>query len=101
MKISFKSVAVFVALLLGMSIFGAASVQAQRSGSIAGSVTDPDGAAIAQALITLYRASSDATQQAVSDAQGQFEFHELDPGVYRLAVEAPGFQSSSRETAVF
>jgi hypothetical protein len=98
MKTSFKSTSVFAALL---SILFAASLQAQPLGSIAGNVTDPDGAAIAQALVTLHRASSDASQKTVTDAQGRFDFRDLDPGVYRLAAEAPGFQSVSHEIAVF
>ena len=66
-----------------------------------GSVTDPDGAAIAQAHVALHRASSDLSRDTVTDAQGHFEFRQLDPGVYELAADAPGFQSLSRETAVF
>ncbi len=40
-------------------------------------------------------------QNSPTDAQGHFEFRELDPGVYRLTADAPGFQSVSRETAIF
>ncbi len=99
MKSSIISAVVSVALLLAPLC--AAPLQAQQPGSVAGNITDPDGAAMAQARVTLQKASGNSRQQIVTDAQGHFEFCALDPGVYRLAAEAEGFQSLSRETAVF
>jgi hypothetical protein len=99
MKSSIITSAAFVALLF--SIFCVAPIHAQQTGSVSGNVTDPDGAAIAQARLTLRRVSSGATQQTVADAQGYFELRNLDPGVYQLAAEVPGFQPLSRETAIF
>ena len=98
MKSSIMTTA-FVALLLSM--LSVVPLYAQQASSVTGNVTDPDGAAIAQAHVTLRRASSDAAQGTVTDAQGHFEFRELEPGVYRLIADASGFQSVSRETAVF
>ena len=99
MKSSIITAVAFVALLLSM--LSVAPVCAQQASSVTGNVTDPDGAAIAQARVTLHRASSDASQSTVTDAQGHFEFRDLDPGVYRLDADAPGFQPLSSETAVF
>jgi len=99
MKSSIVATAVSVALLL--TILFVAPLKAQQPGSVAGNVTDPDGAAMPQAQVTLYKVSSNSTQQTVADAQGQFEFRTLDPGVYQLSAEAAGFQPLSRETAVF
>ena len=99
MKTSFTSAVVFVALLL--SILCPTPLRAEPSGTVSGIVSDPDGAVVAQAHVTLRRASSDTSEQTVTDAQGHFEFRALDPGVYQLAAEAPGFRALSRETAVF
>ena len=100
MKTSFKTTAiatmVFVALLL--SILCVAPLGAQEVGSLAGNVTDPDGAAIANALVTLQKPSGTSAQKIATDAQGHFEFHALEPGVYQLTATAPGFESLSRET---
>src|SRR4029077_10414118 len=41
-----------------------------------------------------------SAQQIATDTQGHFEFLTLEPGVFRLTAEAPGFQTVSRETAV-
>jgi hypothetical protein len=99
MKSSIIANVAFVALLA--LLLSAAPLWAQQTRSVSGTVRDPDGAAIAQAHVTLRRASSVATQQTLTDEQGHFEFGELNPGVYRLTAEAPGFQSISQETAVF
>lgn len=99
MKSSIISAVVSVALLL--TLLCVAPLQAQQPGSVAGNVTDPDGAAMAQTRVTLQKALNNSKQQTVTDARGHFEFCALDPGVYRLAAEAAGFQSLSRETAVF
>ena len=99
MKTSLITAVVFVALLL--FILCVAPLYAQQGGSVAGNVTDPDGAAIAHALVTLQNPSGISAQQIATDAQGYFEFRALKPGVFRLTAEAPGFQTISRETAVF
>ncbi len=99
MKSSIMTAVAFVALLLPM--LSLVRLEAQRTGSITGNVTDPDGVAIAQAQVMLRKASSDAAQSTATDAQGHFEFRELDLGVYNLTADAPGFQSVSRETAIF
>ena len=99
MKTSFITAVAFVALLL--FILCVAPLYAQQGGSVAGNVTDPDGAAIAHALVTLQNPLGISAQQIATDAQGHFEFRTLEPGVFRLTAEAPGFQTISRETAVF
>ncbi len=99
MKTSFITAVAFVALLL--FILCVAPLYAQQGGSVAGNVTDPDGAAIAHAFVTLQNPSGISAQQIATDAQGHFEFRTLEPGVFRLTAEAPGFQTVSRETAVF
>ena len=103
MKTSFMTTAittvVFVALLLSMLCV--APLDAQEAGSLAGNVTDPDGAAIANALVTLQKPSGTSPQRIATDALGHFEFHTVEPGVYQLTASASGFESLSRETAIF
>ena len=65
-------------------------------GSITGAVTDPSGATIAGAQVTLTNAgtSEKRTQQTGSD--GLFLFVNLIPGSYSIDVEKPGFKRYSR-----
>jgi hypothetical protein len=71
--------------------------QAQYRASLRGTVTDPQGAVISGAKVTLLNPSTNSTLVSVSDANGIYQFHALPPAPYRLTVEAPGFQQKVLE----
>ncbi len=70
----------------------ATTVSASPTGSIAGFVKDPSGAAITGAKLTLTNQSTNAKLEAVSDNNGGFQFLQLAPAVYSLVVESQGFK---------
>jgi len=79
-------------LLLSIS-----AVRAQEArGSIAGKVTDPQGAVIAGATVTVTNTETNAVARARSNDTGYFEAALLNPGSYSVAVEAPGFKRAVR-----
>lgn len=84
-------------LLLPMLLAGIASttsVPAQTSnGSILGSVTDPTGAVVLGADVTLENKGTNATQRATTSASGTYSFVNLNPGSYSVTVLKAGFQS--------
>ncbi len=82
--------AVFAVLALSFSAF--AQVQ---NGQFSGTVTDPSGAAIANAKVTVRSASTDLTQSIMTNASGNYVIKELPVGVYNLSVEAAGFKTVS------
>ena len=59
--------------------------------SIAGTITDQNGAAIPGATIFLSNRESSVALYASTDFNGQFRIEGLQAGVYQLRVEAPGF----------
>src|SRR5277367_4597576 len=62
------------------------------AGSLRGQVTDPSGAAIANANVVLLPSSASAAPiKTQANGQGQYEFNGLPAGQYTLNVEAPGF----------
>ncbi len=62
------------------------------SGSLRGQVTDPSGAAIANATVVMTPAAAASTPIKVqTDGQGAYEFKGLAPGQYSLTVVAQGF----------
>lgn len=72
----------------------------QEFGSITGTVIDPQGAAIARAKISLLSIRSAASQrETFTNDNGFFNFAGVQPGQYRLTVEATGFQSSQLDLA--
>jgi outer membrane receptor protein involved in Fe transport len=58
-----------------------------------GTVTDPSGAVIVGATLTLTNEGTAAAVSKVSGPDGSFEFDFLRAGTYRLKIAAPGFKS--------
>ncbi len=62
---------------------------------LTGVVTDPSGAVVPQAKVTIVNEGTSARQTILSDGQGEYEFLAL-AGTYRLEVETAGFQTYIR-----
>src|SRR5437660_8433435 len=91
-----KKHVLFVLLVL---LFVAVSSQAQGLGSIAGRITDPGGASVANAKVTALQVGTGFSRTALADAEGLFVIPSLQPATYDLSVEANGF-STSRESRI-
>ncbi|HUB79728.1 MAG TPA: carboxypeptidase regulatory-like domain-containing protein [Bryobacteraceae bacterium] len=76
------------------------SAQGPTTGSIAGLITDPSGAMLPDAKITVASEALLVPQNTVSSKEGTYRFPSLPPGTYTLTVEAVGFQSAKREQIV-
>ena len=82
-------------LLYGMIFLMAAVAYGQGGGNaaITGTVTDPSGAVISQARVTMTQAGTQVRRTAATNASGQFTIPSLTPATYRLTVEAAGFKT--------
>ncbi len=92
------------ALLLGictLSFSSDARLQAQSAGvSIAGVVTDAQGASLQNAAVTVKPENSNDIRKVAVDAQGHFSLGGFAPGRYVVTISAPGFGVSSRTVQV-
>src|SRR5580658_3357609 len=89
-KLLFASFAVLLAL-------GAASrAFAQSTGSIRGTVSDPSGAAIANAAVTVTDTGSGINRDTRTNESGIFVFPDLPIGNYKLKISAAGFETQNR-----
>lgn len=80
-------------------LFSATLSHAQEvRASIAGIVTDPTGAPIAGATITVTSAATNATVVAQSTDSGNYLTSFLSPGTYRITVEQAGFKKFVAES---
>ena len=67
---------------------------AQTTGSIKGTVTDPNGALLAGASVTSKNNATGIEQTVVTKDDGVFLFTALQPGTYTVIVENRGFKRS-------
>ena len=71
---------------------------AQRDlGTITGTVTDPSGAAVPGATITITNDGTGESSKLQTSAAGDFTRPALLPGIYTVAAEAQGFRRASRQ----
>ena len=87
----FRLLTVLIALAVA-----AASVRASDLQSVAGSVSDPSGAVVARARVTIQGAGSTETKTTETDENGLFVL-QVSPGKYRMAVNATGFSQFQQD----
>jgi hypothetical protein len=86
-----------VFLLVGMAIERPATLLAQSdNSSIAGTITDPSGAVVSGASITVISELTSAEHKTVSNRSGYYTIAGLAPGKYTVRVSAAGFSTVSR-----
>jgi hypothetical protein len=74
------------------------SAQNGVSGDISGTVTDPTGAVIPGAKVTIVSADTGATQTVVTNSSGTYRASLLKPGNYKLTFTLTGFETVSFTT---
>ena len=84
---------VAMALALASSVVAAGQTPAAppATATVHGHVTDPTGALIPGAVVTVTTASGAAVSTAKADASGTYEIHNIAPGTYIVGVTFDGF----------
>ena len=81
-----------VLAVLALTFSALAQVQ---NGQFSGTVTDPTGAAIANAKIKVTNAATDLNVTVTSNSSGNYTVKELPVGSYKVTIEAAGFKTES------
>ncbi|WP_348266112.1 TonB-dependent receptor [Edaphobacter paludis] len=84
----------FTLLLLGLST--PAFSQAVNA-TLLGTVADPTGATVANAKITATEMKTGEVHKSVSNGSGNYTFPDLQPGIYSVTAEAPGFKKATHQ----
>ena len=82
---------IFLALSLSL-----AAQETINNASLAGRVTDPSGAVVRNAAVTVHALATDLSANASTDASGRFRFPYLQVGQYDVVVHDPGFADAKR-----
>ncbi|GIU76649.1 MAG: hypothetical protein KatS3mg004_3736 [Bryobacteraceae bacterium] len=69
-------------------------------GGLRGAVTDPGGAAVPLAKVSLVDEATGAERSTLTTQEGEFVFNQLIPATYRLRVESPGFRVFERKGVI-
>lgn len=83
-------------VLVVWSLLLSYAVAQTSRGTVSGLVSDPTGAAVAGATITLTNTATNVSRTTVSNAQGNYRIEAVDPGEYTLKCEAKGFSQVSQ-----
>jgi hypothetical protein len=84
--------------LLILSLVSSSALSAQAvSGTIVGTVSDPTGAAVPNAQITIVLTGQSTSYSTLSNESGNFTEPNLPSGTYSVTVVAQGFKKETRE----
>src|SRR5262245_4489262 len=70
----------------------AASVWAQGTTTIFGTVTDASGSVVPNIAVRAVRSETGASREVTADSRGDYIITQLPAGTYSVSVEAPGFK---------
>ena len=89
-------VSIFVFSLTMLANVQPAVAQTTGSASLRGTVKDPQGAIIRDAIVTMTNERTKDERQTKSSEDGTYTFTALTPGNYTLKTEAPGFKTKTQ-----
>ena len=88
-------------LILSLSFTNRMSGQSLgNAGTIGGVATDPSGAAIPNAVVTLHNPVTNYNQSAITDASGAFRLVNIPPNPYHLEIKAANFDVFSQDVNI-
>ncbi|MBI1356315.1 MAG: TonB-dependent receptor plug domain-containing protein [Acidobacteria bacterium] len=87
-----------LALLFSLSLPDTLLGQAAITAKVVGAVSDPSGAAVPGATVTVRNTATNLTRTASTNETGSYEFSFLPIGTYELTVESAGFQTTAVES---
>ncbi|HEY6349247.1 MAG TPA: TonB-dependent receptor [Candidatus Angelobacter sp.] len=85
-----------IAAVLALTVSSPLFAQSERA-RIIGTVTDPQGAVVPGASVTVTNVATGVSSKTTTDPQGQYQAPELPIGAYKVKVEHEGFKTIETE----
>src|SRR5207244_10423930 len=88
-----------VAVIWALSLFAAQGYAQVTGATLSGTITDPSGAVIPNAQVSVRNTATGVTREVTADTAGFYSVPNLLPGNYEVTVMSPGF-STARQSNV-
>jgi Carboxypeptidase regulatory-like domain len=93
-RIFLRSAARFLSATVLVGLFALTAFAQAGTSTVGGIVTDPQGNVVAGASVTLTNVGTNTSRTTTSNDVGKYSFEFVQPGDYRVEVEAKGFKKS-------
>jgi hypothetical protein len=90
----------FSLLLIVLALCSALAFGQAETGQVVGTVTDPQGAVVSGAKVTMRSTATSAERTTMTNSNGLFTFTNLQPGPYEVKVESANFQAATKRLDV-
>ena len=91
---------VFLTVVFALALTAATTLAQSATGEIVGTVTDPNGAVVAGAVVSVKSVDTGREVTATSNDQGGYTIPSLQPGIYDLTVQGGNFKPSNQRVQV-
>src|SRR5260370_24603639 len=85
---------VFGFVIACLMLLAPGTMHGQASAGVTGTITDPSGAVVPNASVTVTEVATSVSSHTTSSSAGTYSFKGLTPGQYTVTVEASGFKKA-------
>lgn len=90
----------FLSVVFAIAMMAGAAFAQSATGQIVGKVTDPNGAVVAGANVTVKSVDTGREATGISDNDGSYTITALTPGLYDVTVQGGNFKTSNQRVQV-
>src|SRR5205823_217501 len=98
--IHMKSLRLTVAMMLTLAALSFSALAQTATTSLRGTITDPNGALVTNAEVTLSNTATGFSRATKTAGDGVYQFLQVPPATYTLTVEAGGFATLKQDNVI-